>query len=101
MCCPGRTATRKWHPPKRTPAQLSQRADVVLQVLDHVEADRQVEGGVVERHVHDRPFELLASIRTWITNWNDEPNPYIWHKTAEEILDSLAHHFRRINDSGH
>jgi hypothetical protein len=34
--------------------------------------------------------ELVASIRTWITNWNDDPKPYVWHKSADEILDSLG-----------
>jgi hypothetical protein len=24
--------------------------------------------------------ELVASIRTWITNWNYDPKPYAWHK---------------------
>jgi transposase len=45
--------------------------------------------------------DLVASIRTWITNWNDDPKPYVWHKTADEILDSLAAYCQRINDSGH
>jgi hypothetical protein len=41
------------------------------------------------------------SIRTWITNWNDEPKPFVWHKSADQILDSLAAYCQRINDSGH
>jgi hypothetical protein len=41
------------------------------------------------------------SIRTWITNWNDDPKPFVWHKSADEILDSLAAYCQRINDSGH
>ena len=24
------------------------------------------------------------------TNWNDEPRPFVWPKTADEILDTLA-----------
>jgi hypothetical protein len=44
---------------------------------------------------------LVASIRTWITNWNDKPKPFVWHKSADETLDSLASHYQRINDSGH
>jgi hypothetical protein len=27
--------------------------------------------------------------------------PYVWHKTADEILDSLAAYCQRINDSRH
>jgi hypothetical protein len=41
------------------------------------------------------------SIRTWIAGWNDNPRPFVWHKTADEILDSLAAYCARISDSGH
>ena len=34
-------------------------------------------------------------------NWNDDPKPFVWHKTAVQILDSLAAYCQRINDSGH
>ena len=55
----------------------------------------------LRRGTHRSVKDLVASIRTWITNWNDDPKPFIWHKTADEILDSLAHYCQRINDSGH
>ena len=48
-----------------------------------------------------QPAELVASIRTWVTNWNDDPKPFVWHKTADEILDNLASYCQRISDSGH
>ena len=48
---------------------------------------------------HRSVRDLVASIRTWITNWNEDPKPYVWHKTADEILDSLANYCQRINDS--
>jgi transposase len=52
------------------------------------------------RSAHRSVPELVASIRTWITNWNDDPQPYVWHKTADEILDALAAYCQRISDSG-
>ena len=55
----------------------------------------------LKRSAHRSVKELVASIRTWITNWNDEPKPFVWHKTADEILDSLANYCQRINDSDH
>jgi transposase len=55
----------------------------------------------LRRGTHRSVNELTASIRTWITNWNDNPRPYVWHKTADEILDSLAAYIDRIPDSGH
>jgi transposase len=55
----------------------------------------------IKRGAHSSVRDLVASIRTWIANWNDEPRPYVWHKSADEILDSLASYCQRINDSGH
>ncbi len=53
------------------------------------------------RSAHRSVRDLVASIRTWIANWNDEPRPYVWHKEADEILEGLAAYCQRINDSGH
>ena len=55
----------------------------------------------IKRGSHRSVRELVASIRTWITNWNDDPKPFVWHKTADEILDNLANYCARISDSGH
>ena len=55
----------------------------------------------IKRGTHRSVKELTASIRTWIAGWNDDPKPYVWHKTADEILDSIAAYCQRINDSGH
>jgi transposase len=55
----------------------------------------------IKRGSHRSVRELVASIRSWITNWNDDPKPFVWHKTADEILDGLAAYCQRINDSGH
>jgi transposase len=55
----------------------------------------------LKRSAHRSVRDLVASIRTWIAGWNDDPRPYVWHKSADEILDSLASYCKRINDSGH
>jgi transposase len=55
----------------------------------------------IKRGTHRSVRELVASIRTWITGWNEDPQPFVWHKTADEILDSLAAYCARITDSGH
>ena len=55
----------------------------------------------IKRSAHRSVRDLVASIRTWITLWNDQPRPFIWHKTADQILDNLAAYCQRINDSGH
>ena len=55
----------------------------------------------IKRGTHRSVRDLTASIRTWIASWNEDPKPYVWHKNADEILDSLASYCQRINDSGH
>ncbi len=55
----------------------------------------------LRRGTHRSVRQLIASIRTWVTNWNDDPKPFVWHKTADKILDSLATYIHRIPDSGH
>ncbi len=55
----------------------------------------------IKRGTHRSVRDLVASIRTWIAGWNDNPKPFVWHKTADEILDSLASYCQRINNSGH
>ncbi|GAA0280056.1 hypothetical protein GCM10010302_17260 [Streptomyces polychromogenes] len=40
-------------------------------------------------------------IRAWLANWNGHPRPFVWTKTADEILDEVAAHCHRISDSGH
>lgn len=55
----------------------------------------------LRRGTHRSTKELEDAIRSWAATWNDDPRPFIWHKTADEILDSLASYRRRISDSGH
>jgi hypothetical protein len=45
--------------------------------------------------------QLNTDIRAWIDTWNDNPRPYVWTKTADQILASIGNHCTRINDSGH
>ena len=56
---------------------------------------------MIRRGVHKSVHALEADIRAWVENWNDDPKPFVWRKTAEEILDSLARYCRRISDAGH
>ncbi|MFW6724212.1 IS630 family transposase [Streptomyces sp. MAR4 CNY-716] len=53
------------------------------------------------RGAHKSVQALEADIRAWVKDWNEDPKPFIWTKTAEEILDSLAHFCRRISGAGH
>ena len=55
----------------------------------------------IRRGTHRSVTELATSIAHWVATWNDDPRPYVWHKTADEIFDSLAFYCQRISESGH
>ena len=56
---------------------------------------------LIRRGVHRSVKDLADDITDWATQWNDNPKPYVWTKTADEILESLAAYCQRISDSGH
>jgi transposase len=45
--------------------------------------------------------ELETAIRAFLDHHNTQPRPFVWTKSADAILDSIARYCRRINDSGH
>jgi transposase len=55
----------------------------------------------LRRGTHTSVRQLNTDIRDWIANWNDNPRPYVWTKTADQILASIGNYCTRINDSGH
>ncbi|MEV7571458.1 IS630 family transposase [Streptomyces tanashiensis] len=55
----------------------------------------------LKRGVHRSVQALERDIRAWLTDWNDHPRPFVWTKTADEILDKVAAYCRRISDSDH
>ena len=55
----------------------------------------------LQRGTHRSVRALNADIRNWIQTWNDNPRPYVWTKTADQIHDSIARYCTRINDSAH
>jgi transposase len=55
----------------------------------------------LRRGTHRSVAELNADIEDWVEHWNEDPKPYVWVKSAEEILDSLARYCNTINASGH
>lgn len=55
----------------------------------------------IRRGVHRSTRELEHAIYTYIERGNHEPKPFIWTKTADQILATLARFLERTADSGH
>jgi transposase len=55
----------------------------------------------LRRGVHRSTRELEDAIRTYLEHHNRHPQPFIWTKTADQILDSVARFCKRISNSGH
>jgi transposase len=55
----------------------------------------------IRRGVHRSTRDLIAAIRTYLAVTNATPKPFVWHKTADEILASVARFCQRTSNSGH
>lgn len=55
----------------------------------------------IRRGAHKSVQALEADIRGWIKTWNEDPKPFVWKKSAEEILDSLARYLQRTSGARH
>jgi len=56
----------------------------------------------LRRGTHRSTKELESAISSWIEHWNEDPKPFVWHKNADEILETLATYCQRMtSDSGH
>jgi len=53
----------------------------------------------LRRGVHRSTRALEAAIRDYISISNEHPKPFVWTKTADEILASVERFCRRISDS--
>jgi transposase len=55
----------------------------------------------LQRGAHTSVRALNSDIRNWIKTWNENPRPYVWTKTSDQILESIARYCTRITESGH
>jgi transposase len=55
----------------------------------------------LRRGVHRSTRELVTAIKAFLTLTNARPKPFVWTKTADQILESVARFCRRTSDSGH
>jgi len=55
----------------------------------------------LRRGVHRSVRELNRDIRDWLEHWNEDPRPFVWTKSSDQILETIAAYCNRITDSGH
>ena len=55
----------------------------------------------LRRGVHRSTRELEAALRGYVETYNQHPKPFVWTKTADEILEAVARFCNRTSDSGH
>lgn len=67
----------------------------VERLFAHVTSD------LLQRSDHRSVQALEADLRSWVNNWNTNPKPFIWTKTADQILGSLGRLLNRISGAGH
>ena len=55
----------------------------------------------IRRRSHRSTRELILAIKSYLEVNNENPKPFVWNKTADEILASVARFCQRISNSGH
>jgi transposase len=51
---------------------------------------------LLQRSAHRSVAALTADLDHWIATWNDDPRPFVWHKTADEILNGLKKYLTNL-----
>ena len=54
----------------------------------------------LQRGVHRSTRELEEAIKRYLALHNADPKPFVWTKTADQILESVVRFCQRISDSG-
>lgn len=55
----------------------------------------------IKRGSHRSTRQLENDIRAFLEINNDDPKPFVWTKSADEIFDSINSYLRRTSDAGH
>ena len=59
-----------------------------------------VTADLLQRSDHRSVQALEADIRAWVRAWNQNPRPFIWTKSAQQILGSLGRLLQRTTGAG-
>lgn len=55
----------------------------------------------LRRGTHRSTQALEQAIRDYLKTHNENPRPFNWSKSADEIIQSVGHLIKRINRTGH
>ena len=55
----------------------------------------------IRRGSHRSTRALESDIRDYLDTYNENPRAFVWTKSADQILESVARFCKRISDSGH
>ena len=55
----------------------------------------------IRRGTHRSTVELERAIRDYLSLNNRDPKPFVWTKTADQILESIKRFYMRTSNSGH
>ena len=55
----------------------------------------------LRRSTHKSEKQLIATINAWTAHWNENPRPYKWIKTADEIFESISRFLNGTSQLGH
>ena len=55
----------------------------------------------IRRGVHRSVRELETAIKNYLAVSNESPKPFVWTKTADEILANVARFCARTSETGH
>jgi transposase len=55
----------------------------------------------IRRGVFRSTRQLEQTIRAYLDTYNEQPKPFVWSKTADEILESVARFCKRTSETGH
>jgi transposase len=51
---------------------------------------------MLQRSAHKSVAALTADLDDWIATRNENPRPFVWHKTADQILDGLKKYLTNL-----
>ena len=55
----------------------------------------------IRRGSYRNTRELVRAIKDYLAIHNEDPKPFVWTKSADDILESLKSYCERITDTAH